>query len=75
MFNGGDGYDILKRRGVNPHDTGVMLSNAIIEVLESSNMPITPSRDGRINILGGLEEYKHITEANQDYIDNNPKNK
>lgn len=73
MFNGGDGYDILKRRAINSHDTGVMLSNAIIEILKSSNKPISPVLDGRINILGGLEEFKHITEANREFTDKNPR--
>jgi 2',3'-cyclic-nucleotide 2'-phosphodiesterase (5'-nucleotidase family) len=41
LFNGGDGYDVFRRTGKNPKDTGVMLAQALADLI-AKNSPLTP---------------------------------
>jgi 5'-nucleotidase/UDP-sugar diphosphatase len=41
LFNGGDGYDLFKRVGRNPRDTGILLAQALTEHIRK-NSPFTP---------------------------------
>lgn len=63
MYNGGDGYDILKQRALKATDTNILDTDAVIEVLKQSNQPVAPVLDGRIIVRGGLDQFKHITES------------
>ena len=58
MFNGGDGYDILKTRAVRSQNIGVFITDAVIAALMQSKESISPNLDGRITVLGGLKEYQ-----------------
>ena len=56
MYNGGDGYDILKQRAIKAADVNILITDAVVEALKQSKQPIAPVLDGRITIQGGLKQ-------------------
>lgn len=56
MYNGGDGYDILKQRAIKAADVNALVTDAVVEALKQSKQPIAPVLDGRITIQGGLKQ-------------------
>jgi 5'-nucleotidase/UDP-sugar diphosphatase len=53
LLGGGDGYAVLKK-AQEPFNTSLLLSYVVIEYIASQNGVITPSTDGRMNIIGGV---------------------
>lgn len=72
MYNGGDGYDILKQRAVKAADINILVTDAVIDTLKRSVQPFAPVLDGRIVVRGGLDQYKYITEPEQTPSEANP---
>ncbi len=66
MFNGGDGYEILKQRALKAVDNNVLVTDAVIETLKRTSQPLVPVLDGRIVVRGGLDQYKYITEPEKE---------
>lgn len=74
MYNGGDGYDILKQRAIKAADINVLVTDAVIDALKQSAQPIAPVLDGRIVVRGGLDQYKYITEPEKKTTEDNSAN-
>jgi 5'-nucleotidase/UDP-sugar diphosphatase len=53
LLAGGDGYTVLTK-AQNPFNTSLLLSYVVIEYINSQSGIITPTTDGRIQIIGGL---------------------
>lgn len=54
LAGGGDGYVVLTR-SVDTFNTSLLMSDIVIDYVQSLPSPITPKTDGRINIIGGLK--------------------
>jgi 5'-nucleotidase/UDP-sugar diphosphatase len=52
LLGGGDGYAVLKK-SLDPFNTSLLLSFVVIEYIKAQNGIITPSKDGRMNVVGG----------------------
>jgi len=53
LLAGGDGYTVLTKAG-DQFNTSLLLSYVVIEYINSQSGIITPSTDGRINVIGGV---------------------
>ena len=53
LLAGGDGYTVLTK-SQDPFNTSLLLSYVVIEYINSQSGIITPSTDGRINVIGGV---------------------
>ncbi|MBR0238486.1 MAG: 5'-nucleotidase C-terminal domain-containing protein [Thermoguttaceae bacterium] len=72
IYNGGDGYDIIKQRAVKTINTNIFDYDSVIEVLKQTTQPIAPVLDGRIVVRGGLDQYKKFTEPKQTPSESSP---
>jgi 5'-nucleotidase/UDP-sugar diphosphatase len=54
LLKGGDGYEVLTR-SVEPFNTSLLLSYVTIEYIRAHSGVITPTTDGRITVIGGME--------------------
>jgi 5'-nucleotidase/UDP-sugar diphosphatase len=53
LLGGGDGYTVLTK-AQSPYNTSLLLSYVVIEYINSQAGVITPSTDGRLNVIGGV---------------------
>ena len=53
LLGGGDGYQVLTK-SANPFNTSLLLSYVVIEYIASQKGIVTPSLDGRMNVIGGV---------------------
>ena len=53
LLDGGDGYTVLTKAG-DKYNTSLLLSYVVIEYIASQSGIITPSTDGRMNVIGGV---------------------
>ncbi len=49
MRGGGDGYDILATKAIDPYDGGALLSDAVAQYI-GAHSPVSPATEGRITI-------------------------
>jgi 5'-nucleotidase/UDP-sugar diphosphatase len=54
LLGGGDGYTVLTR-SQDPFNTSLLLSYVVIEYIRSQNGIISPSTDGRLTVIGGVQ--------------------
>ena len=54
ILGGGDGYAVMSN-AADPFNTSLLLSYVVIEYVAALGGTITPSLDGRLNIIGGIE--------------------
>ncbi|QQO08346.1 bifunctional metallophosphatase/5'-nucleotidase [Breznakiella homolactica] len=54
LLSGGDGYTALLK-AEDPFNTSLLLSYVVIEYIRAEGGTITPSTDGRIKIIGGMD--------------------
>ena len=52
LLAGGDGYTVLTQ-SQDPYNTSLLLSYVVIEYIDSQSGIISPSLDGRMNVIGG----------------------
>ena len=52
LRGGGDGYQILKERAIDPYDFGRVISDVVVEFIEL-NSPLNYKTEGRIKRVGG----------------------
>jgi 5'-nucleotidase/UDP-sugar diphosphatase len=53
ILAGGDGYVVVKDKAQNPFNTSLLLSFVVSEFIKDQKT-ISPSLDGRMNIIGGV---------------------
>jgi 5'-nucleotidase/UDP-sugar diphosphatase len=53
LLGGGDGYTVLTR-SENPFNTSLLLSYVVVEYIKAQGGVISPSTDGRLNVIGGV---------------------
>jgi 5'-nucleotidase/UDP-sugar diphosphatase len=53
LLGGGDGYTVLTK-SQDQFNTSLLLSYVVIEYIDSQRGIITPSTDGRMNVIGGV---------------------
>jgi 5'-nucleotidase/UDP-sugar diphosphatase len=54
LLGGGDGYTVLTK-ATEPFNTSLLLSYVVIEALQSLGEPVSPTTDGRITVIGGVD--------------------
>ncbi len=54
LAGGGDGYTVLTR-SIDTYNTSMLLSDVVIDYVQTLPQPVAPATDGRITIVGGVE--------------------
>ena len=54
MAGGGDGYEALTK-SIDTFNTSMLMSDVVIEYAQSLGGPISPTTEGRITIIGGID--------------------
>ena len=56
LADGGDGYEVLTK-SVDTFNTSMLISDVVVEYAKSFEATVTPTTDGRITIIGGIDIY------------------
>ena len=56
LADGGDGYEVFTK-SVDTFNTSMLISDVVIEYAKSFEATVTPTTDGRITIIGGIDIY------------------
>ena len=54
LASGGDGYEALTK-SIDTFNTSMLMSDVVIEYAQSLGAPISPTTEGRITIIGGID--------------------
>ncbi|MDR0316610.1 MAG: 5'-nucleotidase C-terminal domain-containing protein, partial [Treponema sp.] len=54
ILSGGDGYVVVRDKAADPFNTSLLLSYVVIEYISAQGGIITPAKDGRLTVTGGV---------------------